>query len=63
MRELMEMRKETSEQPATLSKYAGFGAAIAAKLMIGLCFGIGLILAVGIVDGLNHCTGALTSSK
>ena len=35
----------------TLSKYAHLGAAIAAEIMIGFWFGIGIILAVGVVDG------------
>ena len=43
-------------------KYTGLGAAIAAKLMISFWFGVGVILAVGVVDGLNYCIGALTSS-
>ena len=50
-----------SKRPA--SKYAGLGAAIAAELMNGFWFGVGVILAVGVVDGLNHCAGALTSGK
>ena len=50
---------ETSQCPATPSKYAGFGAA---ELMIGFFFGIGVILAIGVVDGLNYCAGALTSN-
>ena len=59
----MDLRKETSEQPATSSKYAGFGAAMGAELMIGFCFGIGVILDAGVVDSLNYCIGALTSSS
>ena len=47
---------------ASPSKYAGLGAAITAKLMIGLWFGVGVILAVGVADGLNYCIGTLTSS-
>ena len=41
------LRKVMSEQPAT--EYTGLGAAIAAELMISFWFGIGVILAVGIV--------------
>ena len=48
-----------SELPMTLSKYTGLGAAIAAELMIGFWFGIGVILAVGVVDSLNYCIGQL----
>ena len=44
-------------------KYAGLGAAIAAELMIGFWFGIGVILAIGVVNGLNHCVEMLMSSK
>ena len=51
----MEMRKETSEWLATPSKYAGLGPAIAAKLMIGFWFGIGVIFTIGVVDGLLGC--------
>ena len=62
--ELTDLKKETSELTATPSKYAGLGPAIAAEVMIGFWFGIGVILAVGVVDSLNHCVGAaLTSSK
>ena len=45
------------------SGHVGLGAAIAAKLMISFWFGIGVILAVGVVDGLNHFIGALKSGK
>ena len=61
--EQMDLRKEISEQPTTLSKYAGHGAAMAAELMIGFWFGVGVILAVRVVNNLNHCTGVLTSGK
>ena len=55
---------ETGEEMTTLSKYAGLGAAVAAELMIGFWFGIGVMLAVGVVDDLNNFIGALiTSSK
>ena len=57
-----ELRKEMSELPMTPNKYTGLGAAIAAKLMIGFWFGIGVILAVGVVDGLNCLVEAITSS-
>ena len=52
-----------SEQPATRSKYVGLGAVVAAKLMIGFWFNIGVILAIGVADDLNHFIGALTSNK
>ena len=57
------MAKEMSKQPATLSKHAGFGAAMAAKLMIGSWFGTEVILAIRVVDNLNYCIGALMSSS
>ena len=44
-----------------MSKYTGLGATVAAELMIGFWFGIGVILAIGVVDGLNYCVGALTN--
>ena len=59
----IEMRKEMSEWLTTPSKYTGLGAAMEAELMIGFLFGIGVILAVGVVDSLNYCIGALTSSS
>ena len=54
---------ETSEQSATLSKYAGLGAAVAAELMIGFSFGVGVILAFGVVDSLNYCIRVLMSGS
>ena len=56
-----EQMKETSKKPAT--KYAGLAAAMAAELMVGFWFGVGVISAVGVVDGLNYFLGALTSIK
>ena len=49
----MDLRKETSEWPATPSKYAGFGAAMATELMTGFWFGIVVILATEVVNSLN----------
>ena len=43
----------------TPSKYAGLRAAITALLLIGFWFGVGVKLAVGVVDGLNHFVGEL----
>ena len=60
--EMTDLKKETREQLATPSKYAGLGTAIAAEVMIGFSFSVGVILAVGVVDGLNYYTGVLTSS-
>ena len=47
----------------TPSKYEGLGAAMAAELMIGFWFGIGVILGVRIVDILDYFVEALISSK
>ena len=52
-----------SEQPTTPSKYTGLGAAIAAELLIGFWFGVGVMLAVGVADGLNHFIKAVTRGK
>ena len=59
----MDLRKETNEQPTTVSKYAGLGAAMATDLMISFWSSIGVILTVRVMDGLNHCIGALMSGK
>ena len=56
----METTDMTSEQLTTPSKYSGLGAAITAELIISFLFGIGVMLAVGVVDSLNHFVGALT---
>ena len=50
----METTDMMSKQPATQSKYTGAAAAMAAELMIGFWFVIGVILAVGVVDDLNY---------
>ena len=63
MAEQMDLRKETNEHLATSRKYTGLGAAMATELIIAFWFGIGVILAVGVVDSWNHCIGALPSSK
>ena len=59
----MEMTDLMTEHLATLSKYAGLGAAITAEQMIGLWFGVGVMLAVGVVDGLNHFVRVVTRGK
>ena len=63
MTEQMDLRKKISEQLKTPSKHAALRAAMAANLMIGFWFSNGVILAVGLVDTLNHCIRALTSGK
>ena len=59
----MKTKDLTIEQPAGPSKYAGLGAAITAELMMGFWFGVGVTLAVGVVDGLNHFIRAVTKGK
>ena len=54
------MEEETKETP---SKYEDLGAVMAAKLMIGFWFGIRVILAVRMVNNLDHCVEALMISK
>ena len=56
-----EQMKET--KPATPTKYAGLGAAIAVKLMIGFWFGVGVMLAIGVADCLNYCIGEIMRNK
>ena len=48
---------ETTEKPTTLS----LGAAMAAEIMTGLWFGIGIILAVKMVHSLEYCIEELIS--
>ena len=57
-----EMRKKPATVNASLSKHAGLGAAIIVELMIGFWFGIGVILAFGVADGLNYFVGMPISS-
>ena len=59
----METTDLTSEQPTSSSKYEDPGAAMAAELVIGFWFGVGVMSAVGVVDGLNHFVGAVTRGK
>ena len=51
------------EQLITPSKYAVLGAATVAQLITGFWFGVGVMLAVGIADGLNHFVRAVTRGK
>ena len=59
----MEMTDLAGEQPTTPSKYEGFGSAMAAELVIGFWFGIGVILAVKMVNGLDYCIEGFTRGK
>ena len=51
----MEKTDLRSKQQTTLSKSAGLGASMAAELVIGFWFGIGAILAIRMVNGLDYC--------
>ena len=51
------------EQQTTPSKYEGLEAAMAAEPMIGFWFGIGVILAVKMINSLDYYIGELISRK
>ena len=59
----MEATDLTSEQPTTPSKYEDLGATMAAELLIGFWFGIGVILAIKMVNGPDYCIDELISRK
>ena len=59
----METTYLTSEQQITPSKYEGLGACMTAELVSGFWFGIGVILAVKMVNGLDYCIEKLISRK
>ena len=63
MEERVEMTDLMNAQPTTLSKYKGLGAAMAAELMTGFWFGIGVILAIRMVNSLDYCVEALINRK
>ena len=46
---------ETNKNSLTSSKYEGLAAAIAAELMIGFWFGVGVVLAVKTLESLEYC--------
>ena len=46
---------ETNKNLLTSSKYKGLAAAIAAELMIGFWFGVGVVLAVKMLESLEYC--------
>ena len=54
---------ETIDQTTTPSKYKGLKAAMAAELMIGFWFGIGVILAANMVCSLEYCIEERISRK
>ena len=59
----METTDLTNEQPATPSKYEDLGAVMAAELDIHFWFGIGVILAIRMVNSLDYCIEELISRK
>ena len=50
----METIDQTTEKSASPSKYKGLGVAMAAELMIGFWFGIGVILAAKMVHSIEE---------
>ena len=59
----MALKMEEQMEVTTPSQYAGLRAAITAELMIGFWFGVGVMLAAGVVDGLSHFVRAVTRGK
>ena len=59
----MEMTDLINENPATPSKYESLGATMAAELVIGFWFGIGVILAIRMVNNLDYCIEELINRK
>ena len=55
MEERIETTDLTSEQQTTPSKCEGLGASMAVELVIGFWFGIGVVLAVKMVNSLDYC--------
>ena len=53
----------TSKQPTTPNKYEDIGSAMAAELMIGFWFRIGVILAIEMVNSLDYHIEELISSS
>ena len=50
----METANLTNKKPTTPSKYECLGASMAAEIMIGFWFGIGVILPVKMVNSLDY---------
>ena len=55
MEEQVETMKTNKNLSSTSSKYVGLGAAIAAELMIGFWFGIGVVPAVKTLESPEYC--------
>ena len=47
---------ETNKNSLTSSKYEGLAAALTAELMISFWFGIGVVLAVKMLESPEYCT-------
>ena len=63
MEEQVETIDMSSEQLTTPSKYEDLGSVMAAELMIGFWFEIGVILAIRMANSLDYCIEALISRK
>ena len=59
----MEMTDLTIKQLATPSNHEGLGSAMAAELMIGFWFGIGVILAIRMMNSLDYSAEVLINRK
>ena len=57
MEEQVEQVKQVEQKTNLLTwrKYEGLAAAIAAELMIGFWFGVGVVLAVKTLESLEYC--------
>ena len=55
MEQVKQVEQKTNENLLTSSKYEGLAAAIAAELMIGFWFGVGVVLAVKTLESLEYC--------
>ena len=49
------VEQKTNKNLLTSGKYEGLAAAIAAELMIGFWFGVGVVLAVKTLQSLEYC--------
>ena len=52
---MKQVEQKTNKNLSTSSKYEDLAAAIAAELMIGFWFGIGVVLAVKTLESLECC--------
>ena len=59
----METTDLMSEKQTTPTEYEGLAAAITAELMTGFWFGIGVILAIRMVNSLDYCIEELINRK